>query len=191
MPIVPVARITSPIKAQNTRGTVIIQGSALSPSFARYEIAYALEPNVEVWTIIGGSTTPIAGGVLQSWNTRPLTDGAYALRLQVFSTDNTVNEVQVRNIGLTNQAVSAAVPADNPEITGVAAGANRRESEIDQARNTIDQLGKAIDRIPSAFTRGVRLALIALGAVVAYGIAKQILFALLKKYARRPVDFGK
>jgi hypothetical protein len=190
VPIVPVARITSPIKEQRTRGTVIIQGAAISPVFSRYEIAYASEPNTEVWTIIGGSTQPIAGGVLQSWNTRPLPDGSYALRLQVFNTDGTLSEVLVRNLVLTNQAagaaVGAAVPTLQPE-TGIA----RRENEIDQARNTLDQLSKAVNRIPAAFTRGVRLALIALGALILYGLGKQLLFAVLHRYARRPIDYGK
>jgi hypothetical protein len=189
IPVVPIARITSPIKSQQTRGTVVIQGAATSPNFQRFEIAYALEPAGEPWTIIGGSTTPIPGGTLQSWNTRPLPDGDYILRLQVFNTDSTVFETRVTGVKLTNQALANGQAAIAPGA--VITRPSAVNTEIDTARRTLDQLNSAITRAPAAFTRGVRLALYALAGVVAYGLLRQLAFWLWKRYVRRTIDYGR
>jgi hypothetical protein len=188
VPIIPVTRITSPIKDQNTRGTVLIVGAATSPLFSRYEVSYAAEPDAAVWIILGGSTRPVANGVLQSWNTRPIADGSYALRLQVFNSDATVNEVTVRNIILNNQASSAAPGNTAPGTTAPAAGG--RASEIDTARSTISQIGVLFNRLPAAFTRGLRLGAYALGAFIAYALLRQLLFFAWRRFARRSIDYG-
>jgi hypothetical protein len=189
VPIVPVARLISPIKDQEARGTVVIQGSAVSPLFARYEIAFAPEPDAQNWTILGGNTQPVGNGVLLAWNTRPLADGAYALRLQVFNSDGTVSESIVRNVRLINQSAAASTSSQAAGETTAAAGTGRL-SELDTARDALSAVTEAINRIPAAFVRGVRLALLALGAVVAYGVLKQIVLWAARRALRKPIDYG-
>ncbi len=188
-PVVPVVRITSPIKDQTARGTVLIVGAATSPLFSRYEVSYAAEPDAESWIILGGSTRPVANGVLQSWNTRAVPDGKYALRLQVFNSDATVNEVAVRNITLNNQAARAAARDDAPLSTPSSAG-SARNNEIETARSTIGQIGALLNRLPAAFARGLRLGAVALGVFIVYALLRQILFVLWPRIVRRPIDYG-
>lgn len=189
VPIVPVARLISPIKDQEARGTVVIQGSAVSPLFSRYEIAFAQEPDALNWTILGGNTQPVGNGVLLAWNTRPLADGAYALRLQVFNSDGTVSESIVRNVKLINQAAAASANTQTTSETTATTGATRL-NEFDTARDALSAVTDAINRVPAAFTRGVRLALLALGAVVAYGVLKQIVLWAARRALRKPIDYG-
>jgi hypothetical protein len=193
VPIVPIARITSPIKDQEARGTVIIQGAAVSPVFRRFEIAYAREPELETWTIIGGSVQPVPGGVLQSWNTRPLPDGVYTLRLQIFTTESTLQETRVSGLRLTNQASAANAAgstAQQPATVGGPASAEGA-NEVDTARNTFEQLTRTANRLPAAFSRGVRIGLYVIGALVVYGVIKQLGLWLYKRYVRRRIDYGR
>jgi hypothetical protein len=204
-PVVPVTRITSPIPRQDARGSVAIQGAAQSPAFARYEIAFASDSadptdpqsavalGTAVWTVIGGSNQPVPGGTLLTWNTRPLTDGTYALRLQVFNTDGTLSgQTLVRSVKLINQAVAQAA-ANSAAQAQTAPGAVEAEPEstFDTARSVLDQLTVAVGRIPTAFERGARIALIGLGAVIAYATLKKLLFWLWARFFRKPVDYGR
>jgi hypothetical protein len=192
VPIVPIARITSPIKDQEARGTVIIQGAAVSPVFRRYEIGYAREPESEAWTIIGGSVQPVPGGVLQSWNTRPLPDGVYTLRLQIFTTDSTIVETRVSGLRLVNQASAAASASPAAQQTAPqGASTGGLTSEVDTARNTLETVTRTINRLPAAFVRGIRIGLLAIGALVAYGALKQLGLWLYKRYVRRRIDYGR
>jgi hypothetical protein len=192
VPIVPIGRITSPIKDQEARGTVIIQGAAVSPVFQRYEIAYAREPESEAWTIIGGSVQPVPGGVLQSWNTRPLPDGVYTLRLQIFTTDSTIIETRVSGLRLVNQASAAASTSPAAQQTAPqGASTGGLTSEVDTARNTLETVTRTISRLPAAFVRGIRIGLLAIGALVAYGVLKQLGLWLYKRYVRRRIDYGR
>jgi hypothetical protein len=193
IPIVPIARITSPIKDQGARGTVIIQGAAVSPVFRRFEIAYAREPELETWTIIGGSVQPVPGGVLQSWNTRPIPDGVYTLRLQIFTTESTVLETRVSGLKLTNQANAADASgqtAQQPTEAGQPDG-GEVVSEVASARNTLEQLTRTANRLPAAFSRGLRIGLYVMGALIAYGIVKQLGIWLYKRFVRRRIDYGR
>lgn len=192
---VPVVRITSPIKDQNTRGTLLIIGAAVSPNFARYEIAYAKEPEAEAWIIIGGNNQMVPNGTLLAWNTRPIPDGAYALRLQVFTTESTVTQALVRNITLSNQAAAApsqtAVPGAGASTVAVPAAGSQQVNELDTARSTLAIAISTVERLPSAFVRGARWAVYALGALIAYTLLKQLGMLLWRRFLRKPVDYGR
>lgn len=187
-PVIPVARITSPIKDQDVRNTLVIVGSAVAPGFTRYEIAYALEPEATNWIIIGGNNQPVPNGVLQAWNTRPLADGLYALRLQVFSSDGAVNESIVRNIKMVNVAQAAATTA--PGASTDTASGGQRANELESARNTLDQLVNTAERLPSAFVRGLRWAAIGLAGLIGYAVLKKLALAAAARLFRKPVDYG-
>lgn len=185
-PKVPVARIISPIPDQQVRGAAVIQGSAVAPGFLRYEIAYAVAAADPVWIPIGGSQTPVANGTLLTWNTRALADGDYILRLQVISTEGSFFAT-VTSLKLTNAAATTAATPVSSATTSQRSGP---ASEIDTARDALSAITDATARIPDAFLRGMRLAGMALGALVAYAIAKSLLLWLLRRAFRRPIDYG-
>ena len=83
------AEIADPQPGQALRGVVLIRGTADHPAFDHYEVSFAYEPNPTAsWFAIeaaGGAAVP--GGQLASWDTTQIADGAYQLRLRVFSND--------------------------------------------------------------------------------------------------------
>ncbi len=185
----PRAQITLPGNDQTVRGTVSIQGTAMSPTFSRYELAYATEPEAVNWISLGGSVQPVQNGQLGVWNTRPLTDGKYALRLQVVGTDGTVIESFVREINLVNAGAAPApdasgvvtTPVDGPAVV----------NEVQSARDTLQVIGDTIGQMPDAFVRGGRYALIALATLGVYTLLKKIGAFAIQRFLRRRVDYGK
>ncbi len=182
----PLARIVSPSNEQSIRGNVTIQGTANSSQFVRYEVAYAAEPDLAAWIIVGGGTQPVENGVLAVWNTRPLPDGAYALRVQVINADGSAFEGFVRNLKTTNTssqpAPSASEGAGQSDEAAGSAEANAsaaEESDFDLAA------------VPAAFMRGARMALLAFAALGAYIALKRVIGFLLRRLFDKPVDYGR
>lgn len=187
----PRARITLPAGDQTIKGTASIQGTAKLETFSRYELSYALEPDLTNWIALGGAVQPVEDGQLGVWNTRPLADGAYALRLQVFGTDGAVVETIIRNITLAN---AGAAPAADPAagvVTGTAESEGGVVSEVQSARDTLTVIGDTLGELPGAFVRGGRYALIALGALGAYVLLKNLVSFGIRRFLRRRVDYGK
>ncbi|HEY3341488.1 MAG TPA: hypothetical protein VGK81_05695, partial [Anaerolineae bacterium] len=54
------------------------------------------------WTDINGAGQPQPNGMLAVWNTRPVPDGKYAVRLQVVNSDGSTTETIVRDLTLAN-----------------------------------------------------------------------------------------
>lgn len=101
------AIITAPTTGQAVTGTVDIIGTAADPQFARYEVAFAYDPNpTDSWfDLQPASTTAVQAGVLASWDTTQITDGDYMLRLRVFVTgSNAPTETIIRGIQVRNDA---------------------------------------------------------------------------------------
>ena len=186
-PAAPVARIVTPVREQTLRGSVTIQGSASAPSFARYELAYSAEPELSNWIVIGGGIQPVEAGFLGVWNTRALPDGQYALRLQVFGLDGSFREALVRNLKLAN-AQAASAPATPPTGQPPSGGVT---NEIQTARGLLSVLVATVERIPSAFLRGVRLALLALLVFGGYLLFKRVIQLVLSRYTQQPIDYGR
>jgi hypothetical protein len=183
----PRAQITLPATGQTVRGTVTVQGTATSPFFSRYELAFASEPEATNWISLGGNVQFVDNGTLGVWNTRPLADGQYALRLQVFNSDGSVTETVARNITLANAAAIAPAPA--AVITGTAQGPAVVE-EVQSARDTLQVVAATMSELPDAFMRGARLALLAFVALGAYVLIKKLVLYGLRRAAKRPVDYG-
>ena len=187
----PLARIVIPSSDQSIRGSITVQGTANSSQFVRFEIAYAAEPDLAAWTVIGGGTQPVDNGVLAVWNTRPVADGNYALRVQVVNADGSVSEGFVRNLKTTNAADQAAPDspaaapdaAGQPDETATGAGgvADTTESEAD--------FDLAV--IPPAFVRGARIALLAFAALGAYVLLKRLVGFAWRRWFAKPVDYGR
>lgn len=184
------ARIVTPVRDQTLRGNVTIQGSATSPVFSRYELAYAQEPDLANWIVIGGAVQPVQSGMLGVWNTRPLPDGKYALRLQVFGTDGSLNETIVRNLTLAN-ADTSPTPAVSAVITDTAATGAGVVAEVQTARNLLQIAITTIAQFPDAFMRGARLAILGFLAFGAYLVLKKAVLFAIQRLTQQPVDYGK
>ncbi|MFC1465168.1 MAG: hypothetical protein ACFLMY_09995 [Candidatus Brachytrichaceae bacterium NZ_4S206] len=184
------ARIVTPVRDQTLRGNVTIQGSATSPVFSRYELAYAQEPDLANWIVIGGAVQPVQSGMLGVWNTRPLPDGKYALRLQVFGVDGSLNEAVVRNLTLAN-AAAAPTPAIATVITDTTGPSAGVVAEVQTARNLLQIAIATVAQFPDAFMRGARLAILGFLALGAYLVLKKAVLFAIQRLTQRPVDYGK
>ncbi len=179
----PLARIASPASKQEIKGSVTILGTAQSSTLVRYELAFATEPDIPNWVVFGGATQSVNTAGLGVWNTRPLIDGEYALRLQVFSANGNVIETVVRNLKIVNgntgapAAAGNSSPSVNPAQPVVATVAPRASSF-------------SFSDIPVAFTRGARYAVIGFVAFGAYLLAKTGLRLLRKRVEHTPIDYG-
>ena len=185
----PLARIAAPSKEQSVRGSVTILGTAQSDALVRYELAFAQEPDLASWVVFGGGTQTVNSSTLGIWNTRPLQDGKYALRLQVFSSNGAVIETIVRNLELTNgtgtaSADGAATPA-NGQVSALPSDAEPSSSSTSRAISNF-----SFSDIPVAFMRGVRLAAYAFVALGVYVLLKAALRMLRKRVSHTPIDYG-
>lgn len=112
-----VAAITSPVQGETVAGSVNVTGTAAHPQFARYEIAFAYDPNpTDTWfEIQPPSTNQVIDGILAVWDTTAITDGNYMIRLRVFSAGSTTpTETLVRNVKVRN---NAPVETPTPPVT--------------------------------------------------------------------------
>jgi hypothetical protein len=109
------SRIASPEQNQMVRGVVPIVGSALDPQFWKYEVHYAPEPNPrEQWVGIGGvHEAAVQDGLLETWDTTIIPDGAYTLRLRVVDRTGNYREVFAHGVQVVN-----AAPTETPRPTG-------------------------------------------------------------------------
>ena len=193
----PVARITLPSRGQKLSGNVTIQGTATSPSFVRYTISYALEPDLAAWTDINGAVQPQANGMLAVWNTRPIPDGTYAIRLQVVNSDGSTSETIVRELTLANgQATGGTETGVGVAVTDTTSAALTSTTSTTSTSSIagIDTTGLStlnLSDIPRSFIKGARYALYAFAALGAYLLLKKIIGLLIKKASHKPVDYGR
>ena len=83
------ATIADPQPGQALCGVVLIRGTAQQPAFDHYEVSFSYEPNptADWFAIEAAGSSPVQNGQLASWDTTQIADGAYQLRLRVFSSD--------------------------------------------------------------------------------------------------------
>ena len=114
-----VVTISSPVPNDVLRGQVNIIGSTNVPDFvsAQLDFSYASSP-ADTWFPIQTLSQPAVDSPLYVWDTTTITDGDYILRLRVFVSDGSFQEVTVP-IKLQNDAVPATptvvVPTSTPE----------------------------------------------------------------------------
>jgi len=109
--------IAQPAQDSAVRGVVQIVGSATHPQFQRYELYYAPwpVPSDQSWIFIGDahfSQQPL--GLLGTWDSRSVTDGAYALRVRVVKQDSNYIDSDPRRVLVTN---TRPVETPTPEVT--------------------------------------------------------------------------
>jgi hypothetical protein len=117
----PPLAITSPMPDELLRGTVTITGAINFPSFlsARLEFAYADNPT-NTWFPIQTFSAPLTEPTLAVWDTTPITDGNYILRLRVNFEDGTSQEATVPiQVGNEVQPTQTPEPTSTPEAETV------------------------------------------------------------------------
>lgn len=100
----PNVRITSPGANQVVQGNVPIRGTANLSSFQYYkiEVGPGSNPKDHEWTVVGQlHQSPVAGGVLETFNSGAYPPGTYTLRLVVV--DQTGNYPQPCQVTITVQ----------------------------------------------------------------------------------------
>lgn len=128
----PLAEITLPPDGGHLRGTVEISGSANDENFLSYQILYGIgAAPAEYFPTSPELTTPIAGGILYTWETSSFEDGLYTLKLAVCDQATLVSEtaiqVTVDNLQPTaviTTPISGDVVCGMLYMKGVAADAN-------------------------------------------------------------------
>src|SRR6185436_1042605 len=92
----PPIAITSPKAGDIVRGQVTITGTTDVPNFASAQLDFAYASNqIGNWFTIQTFSQPAQESALTVWDTTSITDGEYIVRLQVFLTDGTSQEVTV------------------------------------------------------------------------------------------------
>ncbi len=112
------AEIADPQPGQALRGVVLIRGTAQQPAFDHYEVSFSYEPNptADWFAIEAAGSSPVQNGQLASWDTTQIADGAYQLRLRVFSSDGGA-PLEFVTAGL---AVANSVPLPAASVTSPA-----------------------------------------------------------------------
>ena len=111
------AEIADPQPGQALRGVVLIQGTAEHPAFDHYEVSFAYEPNptADWFAIEAAGASPVQNGQLASWDTTQIADGAYQLRLRVFSNDGGAPlEFVTAGLAVANSVPLPAASATSP-----------------------------------------------------------------------------
>jgi len=116
------ADIASPVSGESLTGMVTITGSASHPSFVSYDLSfgYAKDATGTWFPIAEAVTTPVTDGPLALWDTRPLSDEAYVLRLEVLLDDGSILEATVGDLQVSNYTptrVPQADPGSTPAVT--------------------------------------------------------------------------
>jgi hypothetical protein len=99
----PAANITSPVANETLTGLVPVQGTALDPHIARYNL-YWSEDGIELNPIVEDQRLSVVGGTLAIWDTRFMEDGEVLLVLEVNDTTGRTTRTNV-TVFLLNSAV--------------------------------------------------------------------------------------
>ena len=109
--------IAQPEQDAAVRGVVQLIGTAVHPQFQRYELYYAPwpVPSDQAWIFIGDAhfqQQPL--GLLGTWDSRSVPDGAYALRVRVVKQDGNYNDSEPRRVLVAN---TRQLPTATPAVT--------------------------------------------------------------------------
>ena len=116
--LLPDAHFTSPALFVSVSGEVPLTGSAGGSGFVSYSLQAGQGLNPPAWIQIGSEqTSPVAEGLLQTWDTRQQPDGLYAVRLVVLHQDQRV-ETAILQVTIDNTPPEVAViyPTDRQTI---------------------------------------------------------------------------
>jgi hypothetical protein len=200
--------IVSPADGSQTRGQVVVQGSATHPDFTWYQIGWAPTPNpTGEWTFFHSSESAVDGGQLAVWDTRALADGAYQLLIEVHRKDGNYDLCFSGTIRINNTvptptftaaplptAISTPTPLATPEPTATVLveqpptatpRATPTYSAIDNPTPTPEEtrIKLPIDpnSIRDASCRGAQLTILIAIAIALYFIVRNIAVSGVRK----------
>jgi hypothetical protein len=118
----PVAQEPRPVIAQPAqdaavRGVVQIVGSATHPQFQKHQIYFAPwpVPSDQSWSFVSEGFNQQPLGLLGTWDSRTVTDGAYALRVRVVKLDGNYLDSEPRPVQVANfRQVASPTPEESP-----------------------------------------------------------------------------
>jgi hypothetical protein len=92
-------RIVKPAANETVSGIVEIRGSAAAPGMLRFRVEFGYDPDpTGTWFLILEETKPVQDGKLADWDTNPVSDGIYALRLAAYFADGSMQETVARGL---------------------------------------------------------------------------------------------
>ena len=205
------AEIADPQPGQALRGVVLIRGTAQQPAFDHYEVSFSYEPNptADWFAIEAAGSSPVQNGQLASWDTTQIADGAYQLRLRVFSNDGgaplefvaaglaVANSVPLPAASATSRATAVAtvpiteapVPTTTPAVASSTAVPNAVSTAISTAISTVvSPVGSAHSPTSSpyllALGRGAVAAIAGFLALGVYGLLRPVVRPTWRRFKR-------
>jgi hypothetical protein len=153
----PAAQDQRPVIAQpeqdgTVRGVVQLVGTATHPDFQRYELYYTPWPIAgdNAWIFIGPDAhyqqQPL--GLLGTWDSRAVPDGAYALRVRVVKKDGNYYDSDPRRVVVAN--VKAPDNTPTPTATNAPAGTPTDEPTMEPTATVLVQLPGQNTATPTA-----------------------------------------
>jgi hypothetical protein len=114
--------IAQPDQDSVVKGVVQVIGTATDPNFQRYELYYTPWPVAgdNAWIFIGPDAhfQPQPLGLLGTWDSRAVPDGAYGLRLRVVRKDGNYADSEARRVVVANvKTPDTPTPAATPTAT--------------------------------------------------------------------------
>ena len=111
--------ITSPLPGETLAGSIPISGLITQPGFSLWELSFSFVENpTDNWFLLASGTQTLEGQIA-NWDTTPLTDGDYALRLRIYFSD-AYRDVLVTPVRVRNYSVDT--PSPTPTQTATLAG---------------------------------------------------------------------
>jgi hypothetical protein len=137
----PTSIITSPADSQLIPETSFaILGTASDANFTQYTLQYGAGSSPSVWNDIGTNPrlTPVTSGTLGTWNTAPLSDGIYTIRLiTTDAANNSTTAAVTVNVDSTLPTVVSAAAASST-LVDVLFSENLNAATIDSSYFTIN-----------------------------------------------------
>lgn len=111
--------ITAPAPGSTVTGLVTVTGTAIDPTFQRYELYFKpAEAGEQAYAYIGEGMQEVTAGPLAVWDTTELPPGAYDLRMRVVRLDGNYSEYFVENVQV---APEPGAPTPTPTVEPTAA----------------------------------------------------------------------
>ncbi|MBI4439191.1 S8 family serine peptidase [Candidatus Woesearchaeota archaeon] len=111
-------------------GTIHVNGTAFGTGFTNYTLEFGTGASPASWSLITQSSNPVINGNLGTWNTLPLIEGTYTLRLTVRNNlgevSNKTKAVEVNNIFISSPSPNQDIVSgkDTVKIIGTVTGSN-------------------------------------------------------------------
>lgn len=103
--------VSAPVSGQTLRGQVNITGRTDISNFVSAELAFAYaSDSADNWFALQTLSQPVTDSILAVWDTTLISDGNYKLRLRVFSSDSSFQDVLVTDLHVRNYTMDTPTP---------------------------------------------------------------------------------